>query len=175
MKTSLEVAREETRHARANAERAREAAARAEELVDPGAAVPSGLVAMAVAAAHSASVAATAASEAAANALAVAESEAQPAPTPAFQKACLAVSEALRAAVEAAQAATAALGIASTLPDLDAAASERLKGGPAASSDKRCAFCGMTESATRLAAGPQVYICEECVKQCARVLGLKIP
>jgi hypothetical protein len=172
MKTPLEVAREETARAHSIAERAREAARRAEELVEPSTGTPSGFLAMAVATAHCASVAAIAASEAASNALAAAESQSQAA-TPSFVSACLAVSEALRAAAEAAQAATAALGLASTLPDANAPG--QLEGNPAISSTKLCAFCGSTERVARLVAGPQVYICEECVKRCAGVLGLKIP
>jgi hypothetical protein len=172
MKTPLEVAREEAARAQANAQQARSAAERAGRMVDPGAPAPSGTVAMAVAAAHSASLAAASASEAAAHALAVAELEAPSVSSPSFERACLAVTASLRAAVDAAQAATAATGVASALLGADAPhpaspATEVLE-------EKRCAFCGRPEAATRLVAGPRAFICEECVKLCAGVLGFDV-
>jgi ClpX C4-type zinc finger len=174
MKTPLEVAREEAARARANAERAREAEGRAAEQLDPASPAPSGTVVMVIAAAHSASLAATAADEAAAHALSAAESE-KATSSPAFESACLAVSRALRAAEEAAQAATASAGAASTLHEVGPRhVPQSQAGAPPSHRDKHCSFCGRTEDAGRLVAGPLVYICEECVKLCARVLGMNI-
>jgi|GEM_PF-4363132 len=166
MKTPLEIAREETRQALAHAERARAAAEKALQVVDASAPIPSGTIAMAVAAVQSAALAATGSSESAAHALQVVEAE-RDVPTPSlFEQACLAVSKSHRAAIEASQAAVAAMGVVTTLQP---SPSPQTPGSP---SIKHCAFCGRSEDAVRLVSGPQAHICEECVKLCARTLGI---
>lgn len=171
MKTPLEVARDEARRACSNAERAREAAARALQWVDPSVPAPSGTMAMAVASAQSAALAATAASEAAAHALSIAESEGSHAVPSSFEQACRAVSKSLHSAVEASHAAVASSGLASILHGSTPASS------PASElttpKEKHCSFCGRSDDAARLVAGPLASICKECVKLCARVLGLE--
>jgi hypothetical protein len=169
MNTMLDIAREEAERARANAERAKAAAQKAEQLLTAEDQGPSGLMAMAVAAAHVASRAASAASEAAADALAVADAQATS--SPAFEFACRAVSSSLRAAVEATQGAVAALGVASSLSDGVAPVME--PAAPIKHETKQCSFCGAPERATRLVAGPRVFICSECVRLCQQILGLK--
>ncbi|XXF77963.1 ClpX C4-type zinc finger protein [Myxococcaceae bacterium GXIMD 01537] len=169
MKTPQEVAREESARARSNAERARAFSERATRVMEPGSALPSGSVAMAAGAAHSASLAATAASDAAAHALALMEQDASPT---VLEQARLAVATATRAAVEAAQAAMAASGVVSILMGTPGPhpAGARVQETDA----RRCTFCGRSDADSRLVAGPSVFICEECVKLCASVLGLDV-
>jgi hypothetical protein len=151
--------------------RARESkrAQKAEQLLTTAEHGPSGLMAMAVAAAQVAYRAASAASEAAVDSLAVAD--AQVTSSPAFELACRAVSSSLRAAVEAAQGAVAALGVAASLSDGLAPVSGPVA--PVERGARQCTFCGTSESATRLVAGAGVFICSECVKLCQQILGLK--
>jgi hypothetical protein len=171
MNTRLDMARKEAERARANAERAKTAAQRAEQLLTATEHGPSGLIAMAVAAAQVAYRAASEASEAAADSLAVAE--AQVTSSPAFESACRAVSSSLRAAIAAAQGAVAAQGVAATLSEGHApVVGPTAQVAPVGHGTMQCTFCGTPESATRLAAGPGVFICSECVRQCQRILGL---
>lgn len=174
MKTLLEVAREEARRAHANAERARSVAEHASQSLAPSAPVPSGAQAMALAAVHSASEAAMAASEAATHTLSVAEAEDGHPPSLVLEAACRAISKSLRATIQASQAATAAMGVSSALPGTATPPTDSPGTGDALQGEKRCAFCGRPEDATRLVAGPQVSICEECVRLCAGILGLDV-
>jgi hypothetical protein len=169
MKTRLDIAREEVERARANVERAKVAAQKAEQLLTTAGPDVSGLMVMAVAAAQVAYRAASAASEAAADSLVAAE--AQVASSAVFEAACRAVSSSLRATVEATQGAVAALGVSSNLSD---GAGPAVKPpAPIGGGAKQCAFCGTSEHAARLVAGPGVFICSECVRLCQQILDLK--
>jgi hypothetical protein len=43
----------------------------------------------------------------------------------------------------------------------------------ASSADKRvrCSFCAKTRGTVRIVAGPGVFICNECVARCAKILA----